>query len=70
MIGQYVLGLVVVIVGILMIVFRRALGEPGEFLFFQVTARNARAARPVILFGGVALIVLGTLILAGVGTGE
>ena len=72
MVERYVIGSVAVIFGILAVVFRRRLGEyqvrsQKEFWGFRMGARSITVSRSVILIVGLALVVMGALMLAGVG---
>lgn len=69
---RYVIGGVALIVGIVMVVFRRALGElqvrsQNDFWGFRMGSRSVSVSRSVFLVVGVGFIVAGALILAGIG---
>jgi hypothetical protein len=67
-----VIGSVAVIFGILAVVFRRRLGEyqvrsQNELWGFRMGPRSITVSRSAILIVGLALVVMGALMLAGVG---
>jgi hypothetical protein len=68
----YAAGAVALIVGVVMVTFRSALGElqvrsQNRFWGFRMGMRSVSASRSVILVVGMGLILVGALLLAGIG---
>jgi hypothetical protein len=70
---RYVVGAIAVIVGALLVVFRRPFAEfqvrsQNRFWGFRMGSRPEAASRAVTLTVGAGFIVAGVLMLAGIGT--
>ena len=68
---RHVVGTIAVVVGALLVVFRRpfasfSIREQNRFWHFRMGARSERASRAVALVVGVGLIMVGVLMLVGV----